>query len=143
MITKYKLYENKETTVSFIPNDLIPYFEDKVDLIMLPWIGDDIKNLFNKILMDSYVEFSCERCREKGTYNTKHTNKTHKGFIRGWGFGYNYDNKVNLTLMLNRIRHDHLVDCNKSLTLKGNFSDVELKIINNVNMLSDMKKYNL
>jgi len=150
MITDFKIFENKNTETTIILNDLVAYYEDKVDLVMLPFIRDDIRDFFNEFLMNSMISFFCEECSGPGGYGwgvqVKHRNKTHKGVVRGYGTGVNtgdVPSTLHLSLNLNRIRHEHLVDTSKPITIYGDLPEDVLEIIDEVNMLSDSKKYNL
>ena len=145
MIIYFKIFENENKSISFIPNDLIPYFKDKVEFFMLPWIGDKIKEFLNNLLINRVVEFDCNKCLEfdRKYYRTTWYNKKHKGLVRGIGYGYNNEDKIYLTLTLNRIKYDHNVNVNNPITVYGNISDDLLEIIEGANLLSNSKKYNL
>lgn len=147
MIIDFKIFENENKSISFILNDLIPYFEDKVELWMSPWIGDEIKDFLNNLLMNRVVKFDCNKCLEfdikYDSTTAKWYNKTHKGLVKGIGYGYNNKNKIYLTLTLNRIKYNHNVNVNNSITVYGDISDDLLEIIEGVNLLSNSKKYNL
>lgn len=147
MITQFKIFESENNSISFIPNDLIPYYEDNTSIVLSPWIGQDIGIFLEKLLINKIVEFSCVKCLEKnidgwGEYTTW-TGRNHKGKVRGISYGYNWNDKINLNLELNRIKYNHNVDANKSITIYGDISDEFIEIINGTNILSASKKYNI
>lgn len=137
-------------TTNIILNDLVRYYEYNLDLVMLPFIYDDIKDFFDDFLLGCKVEFHCKKCVADpmngwGVY-TKWKNKTHKGIIREYSTGMNYNtvpSSLDLTLTLNRIRHEHIVDTNKPITIYGKLPDDILKIIDDVNIISNTKKFNI
>lgn len=147
MITNFKIFENENKSISFISNELVPYYEEITDIVMSPWIGQDIGEFLEKLLMEKIVEFSCLKCLEENKHGwgdtIRWTGKKHKGLVRGVGYGYNYDDKIYLTLTLNRVKYSHNVDPNKPITVYGDIPDKLLGIINGTNMLSNMNKYNL
>ena len=146
MITKFKTYENENKSISFIPNDLIPYFEDKVDLFLVPFIGDDINKFLSDLLMNRMVEFDCKSCMsdEDDVIRTKHFDRQHKGVVKGVSSGLSWGKEnVSLTLTLNRIRYTHNVNTKKPIIVYGDISKDLLEIIEGINILSNTKKYNL
>ena len=116
MITNFKTYENESKSISFIPNDII-------------------------------VEFDCLKCLKNNEHGWGETQmwsgKHHKGLVRGIGYGYNFDDKIHLTLTLNRIKYNHNVDVNKPIIVYGDIPDDLYKIIDETNMMANSKKYNL
>jgi hypothetical protein len=143
MITKFKIFESENNEITFIPNDLAEYFEDITDISLFPWIKDDIKKIFEAILVGNYISFNCFLCAEDKTKNYLYRGKKHKGKVNGYGFGYNNVNKIYLDLRLSRIRHTHIVDCDKPITISGNIPNKTIDLIEKVNMFKDTKKYNL
>lgn len=150
MITNFKIFENddynsKESTI--ILDDLIDYYTDKNNNVKLAYISAFLDNV---IKFDVLVKFYCKNCYfyENGVMNYAHCNntnkKTHKGFIRGSGRGYNYDkNEIYLSLTLNRIKYSHEVDTSKPMTIYGKIDPIYLKVIDEINMKKDSNKYNL
>ena len=145
MITQFKIFENNDTEISFIINDLIPYFQDKVELWELPFIDQNILEFLQELIKDfRIVKFNCEHCiNEKyGATSYINSHQTHKGKVRGYGFGM-YDNKIHLTLHLDRIKYVHTVNTNEPIIIYDEIPQKLKDIIDDVNLLSNAKKYNL
>lgn len=129
--------------VTFIPNDLIPYFNDK---LKGKYIDDAVYDAIHKIIdFSKVVKFECEHCitdNELGATTYVNSNQQHKGKVRGIGLGMD-DNKIYLTLLLNRIKYSHQVNTDKPITVYGNFDKNSKKIINEIIFFNNINKYNL
>jgi hypothetical protein len=114
---------------------------------MYPWIGDDIKEFLDELLFKKVIKFECEKCLQLdnryGAETTMHVNRTHKGLVRGFGYGFDSTDKIYLTLTLNRIKYKHVVDVNKPITVYGDIPSHLMKIIEATKILADTKKYNI
>jgi len=144
MIIKFKIFENIEKQTSFIINDLVPYFEENTELVLIPWIDDDISTFLTKLLLNRYVKIECEKCEDIEHNYYKYFNKSHKGKVRGISFGFDHStDKIYLTLELNRIRHKHIVNIYKPIIVYGDIPNDLDEIIDGTNLLSNTKKYNL
>lgn len=150
MITNFKKFETNNNNISFIPNDLVIYYENKVDLVDLPFIRDYVKKFFQKFLIGCNIHFYCIEC----TSNNKndwyssilYNNKEHKGIVKGYGLGINNIKKpatLNLSVTLKNIRHEHLINTYKPITIYSDLPDNILKIIEEINLINNTKKYNL
>jgi len=146
MITSFKIFENNEIGISFIPNDLISYFENKVELYLLPFIDQEIKEFFNKFLLQSNIKFSCKVCKKRdmdGTEHILHYNKEHKGKVSGYDYIKNKKDSISLSINLYRIRNSHEVDTSKPVTIFGEIPEGVKKTIKDLELYLNIYKYNL
>jgi len=140
MITEFKIFENSEDKITIILNDVIDYFD-----------GDDdsIRNFIFKLLDyndNNIVEFDCKKCTMmiNGVTNFMHSNKHHKGVIRGRSYGFSNEfHYIYLTIILKRIKYDHDVDTNSPTTIYGYVPDEIKKIVNDINIKREAKKFNI
>ena len=139
MITEFKMFENSDDKITIILNDVIDYFNSD---------DDSIRNFIFKLLdynNKNIVEFDCKKCTMmiNGATNFIHSNKHHKGIIRGRGYGFNRDFKyIYLTLTLKRIKYDHDVDTDSPTTIYGYVPDGIKKIVNDINIKREANKFN-
>ena len=120
MITQFKIFENNDTEISFIINDLIPYFQNKVELWELPFIDQNILEFLQELFEDKIlVKFNCKICTDKlsGVRNYIASDKTHKGKVTGFGMGFNHHDEVFITLNLNNIKYSHIVNTNEPIII--------------------------
>jgi len=154
MITDFKIFEenNKETT--FIINDLIDYFKNNEEYYQNIYperrynFEDAISYFLQELLLNTMVKINCIECtsNDNGVKSYRHRNKTHKGIVSGYGYGMlenGDDEHIHLDLYLRRIRHNHLVDVNTPIIIFGDIDKELSDIIDDVNMISNSKKYNL
>lgn len=128
---------------TFIPNKLIPYFKNKLKGGYYDYVINDF--IHRIIVFNNVVEFYCEYCitdNEHGATTYVNSKQKHKGKVRSIGFG-NDDDRIYLSLSLNRIKYRHQVDTDKSMTVYGNFDKYSKQIIDEINLLYNINKYNL
>lgn len=142
MITNFKIFENIDNETTFILNDLIDYYttdDKKIDT-------DSLKEFISFLFRWPIVKFYCKHCTDdiNGVTHYIHSKKTHKGKVRGGGYGFNEDNsELYFSLKLNRIKYTHEVDTSKPITIYGNINPIYLNIIDEINAKRDSNKYNL
>ena len=144
MITQFKIFEDNNIETSFIINDLIPYCHDKVELWGYPFVDDNILEIEELFKNFRTVKFDCEHCTTdiNGATSYINSNKSHKGKVRGYGFGLS-DSRIHLTLTLDRIKYRHNVNTDEPIIIYGEISQKLKDIIDEVNLLSNAKKYNI
>ena len=71
--------------------------------------------------------------------------KTHKGTIRGIGYGFSEfgDKEIFLTLAFKRIKYDHEIDTHQPIIVYGFIPNETQNIINDINIKRHANKYNL
>jgi len=150
MITNFKMFEKQEVDESIkhtiILDDMIDYYMQKYKE---NYCKSGIREFLFSLVYQNNVkfEFFCRKCTftdDNGATNFADANKSHKGVVNGTGYGFNNDiMTIFLNFRLSRIRYDHAVDTSKPLTIFGKISKDLEDIIDDVNMISDTKKYNL
>jgi len=139
MITQFKLFENTGNKVTLTINDIIGYFNGD---------NESISDFIFKLLeiKNNVIKFECKKCTEdiKGLNYFMHSNKQHKGVVRGFGYGFNKEfNYIFLTIKLKGIRYKHDVDTNSPMNIYGIIPDDIKDIIDEININKETKKFNL
>lgn len=145
MITSFKIFENKEKEITFIPNHLFPYFEHKSEEFMLPFIDDVIFEFFKKIIGFT-IKFECRICYDDSYIvvprQTLDLDKYHEGILKRFEFGH-YRSKLDIKIELKNVKYTHKMDADKPITIYGNLPDDIIETINDCNLYMNIKKYNL
>ena len=139
-----RLFENDNIETEISVDGIIDYFtkNGKVEKV-------EMQEFIMKLFRWSTIKFQCHSCtfdNEYGATTTAHMNKTHKGKINGFGYGFNDDyghKDMHLKFNLNRIKYAHDVDVSKPIIIYGELPDNVKKIVDEINMNTDANKYNL
>jgi hypothetical protein len=130
-----KLFEGSNDETVFIFSDVVNYYDANEQLIY---------NFILKIInLNMMVKFNCRVCKYdlNRTVHYIHYNKIHKGIIKG--FEYELSDHINLDLAINNIKFYHEVNTNLPFTIYGKLPDDIKKTIDEINMIRNIKKYNL
>lgn len=144
--TNFKMFESEENGVTFVIDDLIDYAKERPFLKPTKSV---IYEFLQKLLLSNniIVNFYCKHCTKdiNGATNYLHSNKIHKGKIRGFGSGVTteFENNIYLSIDLKRIKYSHEVDTSQPITIYGKISENLKKIIDEINMKRMSNKYNL
>jgi len=144
MITQFKIFENDNQYTILVINDLIDYYTNDKDIVDASLIYDFIEQLMK---FKRVIEFQCLHCTQdvNGITNYFHTNKKHKGKVRGYGYGLQLVDTENviLNVSLDRIKYKHEVDTNKPMIIYGELEEHLKDVIDEINMNNNIEKYNL
>lgn len=139
MIKKFENFKDDEKRQEILFDDLIEYTKPDSSIRIYNFIEDVWKN-------GNIVEFQCNNCVDDDHHIMQfmYSNKTHKGVIRGFGFGYDeYLEQVSISINLKRIKYKHEINTKTPFIIYGDLPDNIQKIVDDVKIQHDAKKFKL
>ena len=146
MIKRFKDYYNKSQQVrELVINDLLKYYSCKfTELVDEKKIKEFLIELFEP---GRVVEINCKYCisMKNGVVHYENFDKTHKGVVRGIGYGFDNILKyvITLDLYLKKIKHTHRVRCDLPVKIYGKLPEHLEKVITEIDITNQEKKYNI
>lgn len=134
---KYRPIYRKPAYKSLSINNIVKYFWKQ---------PKKIEKFIIELLTDRTIEFHCIHCTDNinGVTNFINSKQKHKGIVNGVGFGFDdEENKAYVTVTLQRHKHDHIVDTKQKINVFGYLTEEQREIIDKIDQINQMKKYNL